>query len=157
MSLRRNFHPKHAALAALAALGVTSVFALQADAAVVERVVDGDTVALTNGDRVRILGIDTPERGDCGFGQATRLTARLTEGRPVKLIGDSESDDKDRYGRLLRYVEVPMEGTDDVGLRLLRAGWASAYRGRYEVERSPRYFKAERNAARRGVGVWEEC
>ena len=86
-------------------------------------VVDGDTVKLPNGQSVRVVGIDTPERGECGFSEATALTAAtIAQGAALKKIPGHENTD--RYDRLLRYV-VNASGTD-LGTRLLKAGLATA-------------------------------
>ncbi len=94
----------------------------------VTQVVDGDTVEVSrDGDveRVRLLGIDTPERGQCGYDDATALVAGLVDGREVTLVVGS-ADDRDRYDRLLRFVEVTVDGVVvDVGLRQLEAGLAA--------------------------------
>lgn len=94
----------------------------------VTRVVDGDTLEVTRDgvvERVRLLGIDTPERGQCGFDEATALVAGLVEGREVTLV-EGNRDDRDRYDRLLRFVEVTVDGeVVDVGLRQLEAGLAA--------------------------------
>ena len=87
----------------------------------VTRTIDGDTVELVNGQGVRIVGIDTPERGQCGYDQATAKMDRLVSGKRVRLTISDE--DTDRYGRLLRYVNV---GNRDVGLAQIKAGLAIA-------------------------------
>ena len=89
---------------------------------------DGDTLVVSQGgtkERVRLLGIDTPEVDDCGCAEATAAMAALVEGAEVTLVVVS-SDDRDQYDRLLRYVEVGAPGeTVDVGLRLLESGLAA--------------------------------
>lgn len=101
---------------------------------VVTHVVDGDTVDLDSGDSVRLVGIDTPERGECGFGPAQSAMKRLVLGKEVTLVESDE--DADKYGRLLRYVEV---GDLDVGLRMIRKGLAIArYDSRDGYGRHPR-------------------
>lgn len=94
----------------------------------VTEVVDGDTVDVVRdgvAETVRLLGIDTPERGDCGYAEATALMTDLVTGRDVTLV-EGNRDDRDRYGRLLRYLEVTVAGeTVDVGLRQLEAGLAA--------------------------------
>ena len=92
--------------------------------AVVE-VIDGDTIDVTDGrrtERVRIAGIDAPERGECGFDAATSVMLALVEGRTVDLVHGSR-DDRDHYGRLVRYVDV---AGADTGLALIAAGLAVA-------------------------------
>jgi endonuclease YncB( thermonuclease family) len=86
------------------------------------RAIDGDTVVLSDGSRVRLAGIDTPERGQCGHGEATALLASLVEGRPV-VLHPAGSTDVDRYGRLIRYVE---HSGSDVNLAMIDAGRAVA-------------------------------
>lgn len=88
---------------------------------VVVRVVDGDTVELGDGETVRLVGIDTPEVGECGYERAARRLEQLVLGRQVRL-GESD-EDRDGYGRLLRYVDA---GELDAGLQLIREGLAIA-------------------------------
>jgi endonuclease YncB( thermonuclease family) len=114
----------------------------------VAHVVDGDTLDLTNGARVRLVGIDTPETGDCHSDTATRRVEKLVLGKRVRLAESDE--DQDRYGRLLRYVDI---GDVDVGLRLIREGLAIA---RYDSRdgygfhpREPRYVAADRRMSQR--------
>jgi endonuclease YncB( thermonuclease family) len=92
-------------------------------AMVVTHVVDGDTVDVTGGERVRLIGIDAPEAGQCGAGEASAALAAMVEGKPVALVAVPGRDDRDRYGRLLRYVQV---GGTDAGMELIKAGLAIA-------------------------------
>jgi len=87
----------------------------------VARTIDGDTIELANGKGVRIVGIDTPERGECGYDRATAKMDHMVTGERVRLTMPGE--DTDRYGRLLRYVNV---GNRDVGLAQIKAGLAIA-------------------------------
>ena len=102
---------------------------------VVTEVVDGDTVRVKGGRSVRIVGIDTPERGQCGFGPASSHLRRLVQGREVLLV-PVPGDDTDRYARLLRYVEV--DGVD-AGREQIAGGHAIArYDSRDGYGRHPR-------------------
>ena len=110
---------------------------------VVVRVVDGDTLELGNGQDVRLVGIDTPEVGECGYDQASAALSRMVLGKRVTLTRSDE--DRDHYGRLLRYVDL---GRDDAGLRQIKRGLAIA---RYDSRdgygfhvRVPRYVAADR-------------
>lgn len=97
---------------------------LPAQTARVERITDGDTIVTSLG-RVRVIGIDTPERGDCGYQEATdNAAALLPVGSQVVLTAVPGKDDTDRYGRLLRYVQAP-DGTD-LGLAQISGGYAVA-------------------------------
>lgn len=119
---------------------------------VVTRVVDGDTVELADGSKVRLTGIDTPERGQCGFGEASTALNDMVTGREVVLVAGAR-DDSDRYGRLLRYLEV--DGVD-VNLAMIQSGWAIA---RYDSRDG--YGRHEREdayiAADVGTPVRPEC
>lgn len=74
---------------------------------VVAAVIDGDTVELENGERVRYLLVDTPENTsstECFGEEATAFNRQLVEGRELKFSYDVEC--RDRFGRTLAYVEV---------------------------------------------------
>ncbi|WP_344326097.1 thermonuclease family protein [Aeromicrobium halocynthiae] len=126
--------------------------------AVVERVVDGDTLLLADGERVRVLGIDAPEAArdgrpaECGADEATAAARRLVEGRPVRLRSDPGQADRDDFDRLLRYVETP-DGTD-LGLNLVTEGHARVFAPRGDVARQSSLERAEAQARDRGVGTW---
>lgn len=92
----------------------------------VTRVIDGDTIDVVHTDgtmeRVRVIGIDAPERGRCGSDRATAMMADLVDGREV-VLSPGARDDRDAYERLLRYVDV---GGTDAGLVLIEQGLAIA-------------------------------
>jgi micrococcal nuclease len=126
-------------------------------AAVVEWVNDGDTLTLTNGAKVRLLQVDAPELASDCYGRAAlgALIALAPKGTRVSLAADPNLDDRDRYGRLLRYVFV---GGENVNVELVRAGAASPYffrkeRGAYAEELLGAVDEARQ--ARRGY--WGSC
>lgn len=87
-------------------------------------VLDGDTVETSAG-TVRIIGIDTPEQGECGHDEASASIGRLlVSGASVTLSLPPGENDRDAYGRLIRYVTTA--GGDDIGLIQLEAGHAVA-------------------------------
>ena len=92
------------------------------DSGVVTRVVDGDTVEVAGIGTIRVIGIDTPERGECGYDKASHVMADLVLTRTVTLVPGAR-DDVDRYERMLRYVDVD---DTDTGLQLIRRGFAIA-------------------------------
>lgn len=97
-------------------------------------VVDGDTIDLDTGETVRLVGIDTPEKGECGHQRAADALARLILDKQVRLVESDE--DRDQYDRLLRYVDV---GKVDAGLQLIKKGLAIArYDSRDGYGRHPR-------------------
>jgi len=107
-------------------------------------VVDGDTIRLANGQYVRLIGIDTPEHGRPYFAAAKRHLDRLVQGR-VRLVNPASTDDRDRYGRLLRYVR---DGGRDTGLAQIRTGYAHArYDSRDGYDWHPMQFTYRRTDA----------
>ena len=87
-------------------------------------VIDGDTVTTSAG-TVRLIGIDTPERGECGHDEASAELGRLlSRGDQVTLEHPAGQNDHDRHGRLVRYL-ITASGTD-LGLVQLEAGHALA-------------------------------
>ena len=127
----------------------------------VDHVVDGDTIALNNGQRVRLVQIDTPEvffGAECYGRTASRTTkALLPAGSRVRLYAEPATDRVDQYGRLLRYV-VRVNGALNVNVRLVTVGAAAPYfyqgrRGRYA-----RQLEALAKRARsKKIGLWKAC
>ena len=124
----------------------------------VERVVDGDTIVLTTGRRVRLVQIDSPElSGSECYAVAARstLTRLLPTGTRVGLEFDSRLDRVDRYGRALAYV---LKGSENVNLTLVGRGAASVWfyegvRGRYARP----MMRAARSARAAKRGLWKAC
>ena len=137
--------------------------------AVVERCVDGDTLKLVGGERVRLIGMDTPEmheseklyRDSRKSGQdietikalgrrAAEVTKKLCEGKRVRL--EFDVDKRDKYGRLLAYVYLE-DGTF-VNAEIVKQGYASLLtyppNVRY-VELFQKLYKEARDARR---GLW---
>jgi micrococcal nuclease len=125
----------------------------------VTHVVDGDTldVRLASGktERVRLIGIDTPERGVCFTSQATARARQLAMSKPVVLRGDATQDTRDRYGRLLAYVWLP--GGKDLGYQLIAGGHAKVYVYRDAFQRLSAYRNAEASAKGATAGQWRAC
>lgn len=155
-------------MSAIAALIVAmSIGAAQATASPgtglfrIDHVADGDTVTLRNGQRVRLVQIDTPEvyfGTECFGAQASTEAKRLLPaGTAVRLLPEPATDRVDRYGRLLRYVIRARDGLN-VNLRLVADGAAAPYfydgqRGRFagRIERLARAARARR------AGLWGRC
>jgi micrococcal nuclease len=139
-------------LAAALAVGAAGAGDFTAKGAV-SRVVDGDTldVVLASGkrERVRLIGIDAPERGACGATGATSAARRLAQGKAVVLRGDATQATRDRYGRLLAYIWLP--GGKDLGFQLLAGGHARVYVYDRPFRRLRAYWSVEAGA--RGTGV----
>ena len=123
----------------------------------VERVVDGDTILLAGGWRVRYIGMDTPEmRGENNNPEpyaleACQVNAALVEGRSVRLVRDAS--DTDRYGRLLRYVYA---GETFVNAELVRQGLAYAFPLPPDTQYSSLFENLERDARKKKLGMWAQ-
>ncbi len=119
----------------------------------VTKVIDGDTIVIEGGYKVRYIGIDTPERGEPYYEEAKRANRELVGGKIVRLKEDEKGEGKDRYGRLLRYVYVD---SLFVNAELVRQGYARVYpKSRFpEIEHYNLLKQAEAEAKREGRGIW---
>lgn len=144
--------------------------AFSQDIFLVTKVYDGDTFQLETGEKVRLLGIDTPEKWDSGkldkdsertgkdkelikeLGSlASDYAENLLLNKKVKLVPDSTNSDTDRYGRLLRYVYLE-DGTF-FNLKIIQDGYAYAYT-KYPIIYSEEFLNAQREAQENGRGLW---
>ncbi len=93
------------------------------------RAIDGDTLEIDGGERVRLIGVDTPESVDPGrapeyFGkEAAAFTGRMAQGKPVRLEFDEQSYDV--YGRTLAYVYL--QDGSLLNAEIIRQGYGYAY------------------------------
>jgi endonuclease YncB( thermonuclease family) len=128
----------------------------------VVRVTDGDTlrVRLRGGAHVsvRMLGIDTPERGRCGADAATaNLPRQAPVGSTVHHVYDRTQPARDRYGRLLRYVQR-QGGYADLSFRQAWDGFTRPYVfGGRPVVRHRQYVRAIDQARDHARGAWHGC
>jgi micrococcal nuclease len=128
---------------------------------VVRKVVDGDTLEVSGGERVRLIGVDTPETKDpnrpvgCFGAEASTFTATLVPpGTAVRLVGDVEQ--RDRYGRLLAYVYRRADGLF-VNAELLRRGYAQLLTVPPNVAHTDDFVALSRQAREGGRGLWGAC
>jgi micrococcal nuclease len=105
---------------------------------------------LQNGERVRLLGINTPEKGQPYYEEATNRLKELIEGETVTL--EKDVDDKDQYGRLLRHIYI--EDTF-VNLEMVREGYANVYIIPPNTKYSYKFEKAEEEAKNAKRGIWQ--
>jgi micrococcal nuclease len=123
----------------------------------VQRVIDGDTLQLDTGTKVRLIGVDTPETKDPRkpiqhFGkEATAFTQRLVEGQRVRLAYDQQRQDK--YGRTLAYVYLE-DGTF-VNAEIIEQGYGFAYT-RFPFKYLEEFRRLEREAREGKRGLWAE-
>ncbi len=124
--------------------------------ATVKRVIDGDTFIVSTGEKIRLIGVDTPEyrpwenRVDAFGKEASEFSKKLLTGRTVYLESDAEKTD--RYGRMLAYVYLE-DGTF-VNALLVREGLARAKRYPPNTARADSLKEEEMNARDLKKGLW---
>ena len=134
------------------------------EAVTVERVVDGDTLKLTDGRRIRLIGINTPEstkRTEKYGKEASQYTTSKLSGKQVWIQKDiSETD---RYDRLLRivWVDIPTDDLDENEIRtkmfnadLVINGYAEPSTFQPDVKYSDYFIKFAREAREHNTGLW---
>ncbi|MFZ5376645.1 MAG: thermonuclease family protein [Patescibacteria group bacterium] len=125
---------------------------------VVEKIVDGDTIQLFDGRKVRYIGIDTPETKDprvgveCFGKEASKANEDIVAGQTVSL--EKDTSETDRYGRLLRYVWL---GDVLVNKKLVEEGYAFARSYPPDVKKQEELRLAEENARNSRRGLWSSC
>jgi micrococcal nuclease len=146
-----------AAVSSTPAPEVISGFA-KTESTEVKRVIDGDTVELANGEHLRYIGMDTPEIVapgkpiECFGREAAAKNKELVEGKTVRL--EKDVSERDKYGRLLRYVWV---NDVFVNLELVKAGYAIASTYPPDVRYSAEFVAAEKQAREEKLGLWNLC
>lgn len=115
----------------------------------VAEVLDGDTIVLNNEEVIRYLGIDTPEKGEPFYSEATEANRNLVWGKQLRL--EYDIDKQDRYGRTLAYVWVD---TILVNAKLLRMGLASVYTFVPNVKHVDLFVSKQKEAREDGLGIW---
>jgi len=128
----------------------------------VSHVIDGDTIELSNGERVRYISIDTPElreRKGSGwiynprpYAEAARdFNQGLVQGKSVRLEFDVQK--RDRYNRLLAYVYI---GDKMVNLEMLRGGYSMIYTYPPNVKYVDEFLEAQKEARGSERGLWRD-
>ncbi|MEM5811419.1 MAG: thermonuclease family protein [Candidatus Aenigmatarchaeota archaeon] len=112
------------------------------------KVIDGDTIVLENGEKVRLIGIDTPEIGEKCYLEAKNFLQKLIENKTIYLEIDGLN--KDKYGRLLRHVYL---NGSYVNLLMIKEGLAFYFP--YKSKYSNILFKEEEMARKNKIGcLW---
>ncbi len=131
-------------------LSLCLVFPQLASAATVVSVTDGDTIKLSDGNSVRYVGINTPERGKPFYEDAKRLNEKLLLGKEVRL--ELNRRPRDRYGRLLARVYV---GDTLVNARLVAEGLAHVYI-MDAFDQAEAWIQLQKTAQTQRKGMWRE-
>ena len=133
------------------------------DKRLVIRVIDGDTIVVSPNEKVRLIGVDTPETVhpkkavQCFGKDAKEFTRGMIGRRSIRLVLDESNavrNHKDRYGRTLAYVYFD-DGTM-LNAELIRRGYAHAYT-RFPFRHVVEFRQLERIARSQAVGLWASC
>jgi len=150
----------------------TNTTSTTSESFVVARVVDGDTFVLDTKEKVRLIGVDTPEKFTSNklkkdaertqkdiktiqkLGeQASNYVKKMVEGKKVILKTDKYSASQDKYGRLLRYVYLE-DGTC-INSKIIEDGYGNAYTS-FKFEKMDEYRQLEREARTNNRGLWKD-
>ena len=115
-------------------------------------VIDGDTIKVVykgEVEKVRLIGVDTPEKGQPGYKAAKAFATRMVKGKTVRLELDLTL--RDRYGRLLAYVYLP-DGRM-LNAEIVKQGYGHAYT-RYPFKYIDEFRQYEKEAREAGKGLW---
>lgn len=125
--------------------------------ALVTKVIDGDTIEIEGGERVRYIGIDAPEIGGreqktCYAAEAAVKNGELVKGKKVRV--EKDTSERDPYGRLLGYVYVE---EIFINLKLVEEGAALAASYPPDTKYAEEFLAAEEIAKKEGKGLWAAC
>lgn len=120
--------------------------------ALVTRVIDGDTIEIEGKIKVRYIGINSPEIDQCFANESYLENKKFVEGKTVTLVKDVS--DKDKYGRLLRYVYV---GDQFINEYLIKNGFAKLMTIKPDIVFSQQFKEDQSNAKNNGIGIWSTC
>lgn len=130
----------------------------EGDERIVERIVDGDTLVVKDGEKVRLIGVDTPESVDprqpvecLGKEASTFLAGLIPPGTKVTLVYDV--DLTDRYDRTLAYLYRSTDGLF-VNAELLTSGYAQILSIPPDIAHADEFLELQREARDAGRGLW---
>ncbi len=123
---------------------------IEKNTATISKVIDGDTVELETGARVRLLGINAPEMGQPYHEEATDRLKELIENKTVIL--ESDVEDKDLYGRFLRYVFF---NNKNINVEMVEEGYANVYVIPPNKKCENELRRAENEAKTANRGIWQ--
>jgi micrococcal nuclease len=139
-------------------LSTQPIASVSAEMAVVKRVIDGDTIELTDGRKVRYIGVDTPElhhpikKVQCFGKEAMEENAKLVEGKKIKMVKDVSEVDK--YKRLLRYIYVDGIFVNEY---MAKEGYARPATFPPDVKYAELFREVAEEARIKNKGLWNKC
>jgi micrococcal nuclease len=129
----------------------------------VAKVYDGDTIGVEMAgslEKIRMIGVDTPETHkphtppQCYGAEASRFTTEHLLHKTVRLTADPETDNRDRYDRLLRFIYT--ENGELWNQKLIAEGYAPAYTS-FPFTKSPEFVASQETARAQHIGLWATC
>lgn len=144
-------------------LSAKETAALSVDYFKVVKVVDGDTIDLDyfgKTERVRMIGVNTPESVDprkpveCYGKEAAIEAAKLLANKMVSIESDKTQDDRDKYGRMLRYVKI--KDGPFYNLEIIKRGFAYEYTFKVPYAQQKNFKSAQTDAQKNQRGLWAE-
>jgi len=130
---------------------ITGFYADEKQTAIVTRVTDGDTITIEGGERVRLLGINCPEKGEQFYSDGKKFVEQLLLYKEVELERDVIN--KDQYGRILRYVWFDGKLVNE---QIARQGLAVAQVYEPNHKHNDIIAAAEKAAIDDKLGIWNE-
>jgi len=101
-------------------------------------VIDGDTIQLNTGEIVRLICIDAPEKNEEGYLQSQQALQEIVQDKNITL--EKDTSERDKYGRLLRYVYA---NGKDVGAEMIRTGYAEVFQYGPDTKKCEEYREVE--------------
>ncbi len=114
------------------------------------KVIDGDSIELSDGSIIRYLGINAPEKDQLYYNESSQFNLLLVQNQDLRLEFDQKKEDQ--YGRLLAYV---FAGDTFVNLEIIRQGWAIAFTDPQNKKYAELFQKAQSEAQQLQVGFWK--
>lgn len=132
-------------------------YLLSSDDLVVVKVIDGDTIKLSDGRAVRYINVDTPELEACFGEEAKVINEKLVAGKTVRL--EKDTNEMDRFGRLLAYVYVKDNSGEEVFVNqyLLEEGAGEFFLDTVNLQYQDVLVEAAQRAHDKSKGLWQAC
>ena len=129
---------------------ISIVSSKKQDGFLVTKIVDGDTIKIETGETIRLICVNTPEKGEEGYEEATNYLKHLILNK--KIIIKKDISETDSYERLLRYVYLNNKLVNEA---VVKNGYGLAYPYGPDTKLCPKILKAEQKARKGKIGIWK--
>lgn len=117
---------------------------------IVTKIIDGDTIEVNNGTKIRLICIDTPEMGEEYYYESKNYLTNLILNKEIQL--EKDISDVDKYGRLLRYVYLE---NDFINELIVLGGYGKYYPYNPDIALCSKIENAEQIARNKNLGIWK--